>query len=590
MTRQQGRFGNWLAWVLALAMLAGFAGYAIVHLSPAAEAAQGNPFPVSVSQDLASPAMAAGHGLYVASGGPSCESCHQGEATLLYASVHGAVSCTGCHRQLADGSMAMGDDTCSACHQDIYSSFQDSVHHTAQEAKLGCVSCHGSHTIQAPGGSEKTTACESCHQNQYQTYIHDSHAPSGSGKPAATCTDCHDPHTVRSTPEGALAPSDLRYTVNQCTRCHATEAGAVEASVHSTLPGLCTDCHTGYHEKANTGRFLLVAATSCESCHQNEKASYLAGAHAQAAGPGLTCTDCHGTHDIANPSAADLSNACESCHGDVAHNLKTSAHGQGNLGCLDCHTIHGTTAPATTGATAASNGDALCLGCHKDVAADFQASKHGEAGVSCTACHDPHTTPTATSGNGQDLLQAAGTACGDCHQEEGTSVSGSVHADVACVGCHIAGQTATTAGLATAGGGGVHEKLTNLAGLAQPAACLGCHTDVGQSWDVSIHGTAYNLGSARAPSCVTCHGVHDILAPENPASRVGSANVAKTCGTCHTGSTVAMASGPEHFVVQDRRTGPVFWVWVFFVGLILFDIIKDGPIVIMELWRRFRGP
>lgn len=595
MTRHAGRFGNWLAWVLALSLLAGFAGYAIVHLSPAAEAAQGDSSQDAVSHDLISPASVAGHGLHVASSGASCESCHQGEATVLYASVHRTVGCTDCHRQLPDGSMAMGDNTCTTCHQGIYSSFQDSVHSTAAQAKLSCVSCHGSHSIQTPDRTAQTTACESCHQKEYRTYIHDNHAPSGSGKPAATCTDCHDPHTARSAPEGALAPSDLQYTLTQCTTCHATVAGTVAASVHSTLPGLCTDCHTGYHDQANAGRFQQVAAASCESCHQEESASYLAGAHAQAAGSGITCTDCHGTHAVANPTAikADLSKTCESCHADVAHNLKTSAHGQGNLSCLDCHSIHATTAPATTGSTAASNGNALCLSCHQDVASDFQTSKHGEAGVACTACHDPHTTPTATGGNGQDLLQAAGSACGDCHQDEGNSVSASVHADVGCVGCHIAGGATSSAGAggaAAAAGGGVHQKLTNLAGLAQPAACLDCHTDIGQSWDVNIHGTAYNLGSARAPTCVTCHGVHDILPPDNPASRVGSANVAKTCGTCHTGATVAMASGPEHFVVQDRRIGVVFWVWVFFVGLIIFDIIKDGPIVIMELWRRFRGP
>ena len=597
MSRHARRSGRLLAIVVSATLLVALMGYCLIHLSPQAEAAQGQAAVSSSVVPGSAPAAATTGRVHVASAGQTCQSCHQWEATGVDMSVHKDVSCTSCHWRLPDGSLARGDETCSTCHKDVYTVYRDSAHRLAEQDVLTCVGCHGSHVVRKPTVADGTASCATCHQQENRTYASDIHAPSGGGKPAATCTDCHDPHAVRPAPEGALAPSDLAYASRQCSSCHTASAKEVQQSVHASLPGTCTTCHSGYHDPKNTGDVLQVAASSCVTCHEDARASYLTGAHGQGAGRDITCTQCHGTHDVKSPvttaTQATLAQACDTCHADMAGSLKASAHGQGaGVTCLSCHGVHGSTTTTSNATTSAREANALCLGCHQDAAADFQASKHGPAGVSCVACHDPHTTPTATSGGGHDLAASVSASCVDCHRQEATALAVSVHGGATCAACHGGatgtGDTQTAAQAASAPATGVHQALTDLKGLDQPQACLGCHTNITRSWNVSIHGVAYSLGSQRAPTCITCHGVHDILAPGDPGSRVSTANVSRTCATCHTGATAAMARGPEHFVPQERSSGVVFWVWVFFIGLILFDVAKDGPIVIMELWRRFR--
>ena len=51
-----------------------------------------------------------------------------------------------------------------------------------------------------------------------------------------------------------------------------------------------------------------------------------------------------------------------------------------------------------------------------------------------------------------------------------------------------------------------------------------------------IHGWAVAEGGlAVAPSCVTCHGSHEILGADDERSRVYKTRVPESCGTCHQG-------------------------------------------------------
>lgn len=119
--------------------------------------------------------------------------------------------------------------------------------------------------------------------------------------------------------------------------------------------------------------------------------------------------------------------------------------------------------------------------------------------------------------------------------------------------------------------------------------CVKCHAGLyQQSYEESFHGVAVMNGDERAATCVDCHGVHDILSSRDPASMVAKANVPKTCGTaeCHPGANDNFAEGKEHFVAADPKAGGLHLVYKFFIGLILFDTMKDGPIVMFELLRR----
>jgi cytochrome b subunit of formate dehydrogenase len=60
----------------------------------------------------------------------------------------------------------------------------------------------------------------------------------------------------------------------------------------------------------------------------------------------------------------------------------------------------------------------------------------------------------------------------------------------------------------------------------------------------SIHGRQLlDKGLLVAPSCVDCHGGHDILPAQNPASKVSFFNVTRTCGTCHEGIATQFTRG-----------------------------------------------
>jgi predicted CXXCH cytochrome family protein len=57
-----------------------------------------------------------------------------------------------------------------------------------------------------------------------------------------------------------------------------------------------------------------------------------------------------------------------------------------------------------------------------------------------------------------------------------------------------------------------------------------------QRYTDDTHGRSLLVaGLVTAPTCVSCHGGHDVLAHDDPRSRVNPRNVSSDCGTCHVG-------------------------------------------------------
>jgi hypothetical protein len=78
------------------------------------------------------------------------------------------------------------------------------------------------------------------------------------------------------------------------------------------------------------------------------------------------------------------------------------------------------------------------------------------------------------------------------------------------------------------------------------ATCGKCHDDPkivkkfgfgvknpGYLFTNSVHGKLVAEGRSDAPTCVVCHGVHDIKNMIQPGSKISSFNVPATCGQCH---------------------------------------------------------
>jgi hypothetical protein len=80
-----------------------------------------------------------------------------------------------------------------------------------------------------------------------------------------------------------------------------------------------------------------------------------------------------------------------------------------------------------------------------------------------------------------------------------------------------------------------------------PGTCARCHSspeimrrfnpnarvDQEREYWTSQHGQALKSGDVRVATCTSCHGVHGILAADNPRSSVYPTRVAQTCRACH---------------------------------------------------------
>jgi len=109
--------------------------------------------------------------------------------------------------------------------------------------------------------------------------------------------------------------------------------------------------------------------------------------------------------------------------------------------------------------------------------------------------------------------------CSDCHKTDAVNedVGASVHDGFACLDCHP-----------------VRAKVPHPDDAPDPrlgAVCGTCHSDVADTYQ--IHG-AISVGSnPDLPDCVSCHGGHRVLAPDDPSSTVNPSNLTGTCGRCH---------------------------------------------------------
>lgn len=94
-------------------------------------------------------------------------------------------------------------------------------------------------------------------------------------------------------------------------------------------------------------------------------------------------------------------------------------------------------------------------------------------------------------------------------------LAASVHADFACVDCH-----ADVSELP-------HEDVL------EAVDCAACHDDFASALEASVHGSRLRGKTTDIPSCVSCHGSHDIRPKADPQSRINPQHQPVTCGTCH---------------------------------------------------------
>ncbi len=195
--------------------------------------------------------------------------------------------------------------------------------------------------------------------------------------------------------------------------------------------------------------------------------------------------------------------------------------------CLACHGRPGL--QLTLG-----DGETVSLGIDR---AAYSASVHGEMQLRCVDCHTdisayPH--PAATAADRRDLSLQLSQTCQTCHADQYERTLDSVHdraraggsrEAAICTDCHGAHDTRRL----TEPSSGT---LLRDARAWIPQTCAHCHSAIYEKYLTSVHGSALlDESNPDVPTCIDCHGVHNIEDPTTAAFRLASPTL---CANCHT--------------------------------------------------------
>ncbi|HQV31573.1 MAG TPA: cytochrome b/b6 domain-containing protein [Calditrichia bacterium] len=382
-----------------------------------------------------------------------------------------------------------------------------------------------------------------------------------------TCLDCHnDPD-----PDFTMEKGDKEIWLH-------VDPEKYEASVHSEE--LCVSCHVGFDPEEEP-HLPEIKPVDCAECHDDVTEVFDVSEHGRALAKGdpnaPNCVTCHGTHDI---MYIDEGESMASRN----HEVET---------CLSCHV---------------DNEDVKSKMTHDDIfISDYQSSVHGrlhaegdmEAAI-CSDCHGAHSTMKASNPNSRVNKFNIAETCGHCHDEVKDEFVESIHGQAlakgiedaaTCTDCH-----------------GEHEILEPDNEKSRVAAqnvseqvCGSCHgslelnrkyglaSDRFSGFNDSYHGLAIRFGNVEVANCASCHGIHDILPSENPASMINPANLAETCGSCHPGANENFASGSIHSNTSTTDTPLAFWITTIYIGLIVTTIGFMFTHNILDYYRKLKN-
>jgi len=199
----------------------------------------------------------------------------------------------------------------------------------------------------------------------------------------------------------------------------------------------------------------------------------------------------------------------------------------------------------------------FCLACHQEEGikitlgkeslpvtinpTQFGLSVHSQEGIACADCHTgisdyPH--PNVKVKNTRDFTLSFLDTCKNCHEDQYTKVQDSVHQRAfdegnknaaTCADCHDP-HTQTRLTGKTSG------ELTPSARLDIPKTCAKCHRGIYDSYKYSVHGNALTQeDNTDVPTCISCHGVHNI---QDPTAITFRNSTPFLCAKCHTDSTI----------------------------------------------------
>jgi predicted CXXCH cytochrome family protein len=204
--------------------------------------------------------------------------------------------------------------------------------------------------------------------------------------------------------------------------------------------------------------------------------------------------------------------------------------------CLGCHSQAGMT-------KALGNSETLPLTIDPEA---FKHSVHNGENIVCVDCHTDITTfphPAFQAESRRAVTLRLYQSCKNCHAEQYNKVLDSVHQQAlaagnfnaaVCTDCHNPHQQQRLTDKKTGA-------LLPDARLNIPETCARCHNSIYDVYKGSVHGAALtNAGNLDVPTCIDCHGVHNI---PNPTTARFRNDVPQLCAKCHTNATLMARYG-----------------------------------------------
>jgi predicted CXXCH cytochrome family protein len=305
------------------------------------------------------------------------------------------------------------------------------------------------------------------------------------------------------------------------------------------------------------------------------------------------CTDCHrGALDFEDSPHNDgeplrLNCAGSGCHSDVLTQYEGSIHGiwheKGDTEaatCKDCHGNHDILPSSDRNSkTNKFNLHRTCARCHEsevvletrpidydEAVEDFVDSIHGKAllvdglvvAPSCNDCHGIHDILPHENPNSRISRESVPDTCGECHVLVEDIYNESVHGQMLsnhdtgapiCTTCHRSHVS--------------DPPYSAEFRLQADRMCGQCHEEQLERYRETFHGKAIALGRGEVAACYDCHGHHDIVRTDNPASYISDERREETCRKCHPDANANFADYIVHADHSDKERYPqlyyVFW-------------------------------